>query len=179
MLMDIKCSAITSICVNLTFDDHSHKTRVIGLGDLIAVEYNANGLRKRAEGKVICVSAVGADPKAWYIIVDSSDDFDSNKAKFSPMSILDVDVIRKADTLDLVRTPIGQDGVPYIRIRKGRLQYSKDGFDWHNIRLDSKDIIEDAEGTVPVNPPYFPPHHNTCTEDQPVTPDDGIEDANY
>ena len=96
MLMDIKCSAVTSIAVHLEFDDGHKKDRVIALGDLIEVEYNANGLRKKAEGKVINISTIGADPKQWYIILDGSDDFDSNKVRFSPMSILNVDIIRKA-----------------------------------------------------------------------------------
>lgn len=177
MLMDIKCSAVTSIAVSLTFDDHSRKDRVIGLGDLIAVEYNANGLRKNAEGKVINISAVTSDPKSWYIIVDSSDDFDSNKVRFSPMSILDVEIIRKADSLNIIRTPIGKEGVPYLRIVKGRLQYSKDGFDWRPINIDSRDIIEDAEGTIPMEEPKkYNDSHKPCNNDNG---DDEIEDAIY
>ena len=70
MLMNIKCTAVTSIMVNLSFDDKSTKNALIALGDLIEVEYNANGLRKHAQGKVIKISAVGTDPKGWYIIVD-------------------------------------------------------------------------------------------------------------
>ena len=87
MLMDIKCSPVTSIKVELKFDDMSTKVCVLGVGDLVDIVYNANGLRKRIEGKVLKVSAVGTDPRAWYIIVDGSDDFDSDRVKFSPMSI--------------------------------------------------------------------------------------------
>jgi hypothetical protein len=64
------------------------------------------------------------------------------------------------------------------------LQYSLDSFDWKPIRIDNRDIIEDQEGTVPVNPPC-PPHHcddfhddcgsHTCG----INEDDGIEDANW
>jgi hypothetical protein len=174
MLMDIKCSAVTSIKVNLTFDDEMntntprHKVRIIGVGDLVDIIYNANGLRKHIEGKVCKVSAVGSDPTSWYIIVDGSDDFESDTVKFSPMSILDVDISRKADTLDFVRTVIGGGGVPFLRIVKGRLEWSKDCHEWFPIVVDSRDIIEDQEGTVPIAPP---PHYSNN--------DDQIEDAEY
>lgn len=179
MLMSIKCSAVTSVAVHLTFDDNTSKHAIIGEGDLIDVEYNANGVRKRIEGAVIKVSAVGTDPNGWYIIVDGSDDFASTKAKFSPMSILDVNILRKADTLALIKTPIGDSGIPYLRLVHGRLQYSKDGCNWRPIHIDRRDIIEDQEGTVPIMPPV---HHvdNGCgCGDTNVSSDDGIEDAVY
>ena len=176
MLMNIKCTAVTSIMVNLSFDDKSTKNALIALGDLIEVEYNANGLRKHAQGKVIKISAVGTDPKGWYIIVDGSDDFDSDRVKFSPMSILDAEVIRKADTLEFVQTVVGEGGVPFLRIVNGRLQWSKDSVNWFPINVDSRDIIEDQEGTVPVPPngmcpPPHPPVDNNT--------EDIIEDAIY
>lgn len=171
MLMDIKCSTVTSIKVDLTFDDGSTKERVVGTNDLIEVEYNANGLRKRVEGKVLKVSATGTDPRSWYIIVDGSDDFDSDRVKFSPMSILDLEVIRKAETLEYVQTVVGEGGVPYLRINEGRLQWSKDGYDWHSINVDSRDIIEDQEGTVPI------PRAGEAPKAAPAS--SGIEDANW
>ena len=176
MLMNIKCTAVTSIMVNLLFDDKSTKNALIALGDLIEVEYNANGLRKHAQGKVIKISAVGTDPKGWYIIVDGSDDFDSNKVRFSPASILDVEIIRKADTLNVVQTPIGHEGVPFIRIIKGRLQWSRDGVNWHPINIDQRDIIEEAEGTIPMEPcrPAPPPPCKPHKEEYP-----GIDDSRY
>lgn len=189
MLLKNECYAIASIKVELTFDDGSTKTRVIGTGDLIDVLYNANGLRKRIEGVVVAVSANGSDPNKWYIIVDASDDFGSQKAKFSPKSILDVEIIRKADTLDVVQTVIGEEGVPYIRIVRGQLQYSKDGYNWRPIHIHPRDIIEPAEGGVcdhghpTPGPRPFPPHpHHGCEEDGESvtdTSDDTIDDANW
>ena len=58
MLMDVKCSAVTSIAVHLTFDDGTTKNSVIGVGDLVSVEYNNNGLRKQVDGKVLKISLV-------------------------------------------------------------------------------------------------------------------------
>lgn len=173
--MDIKCSAVTSIKVKLTFDDGSVTENVIALGDLIDVEYNANGARKHACGKVLVVSAIGTDPKAWYIIVDSSDDFESNKARFAPTSILSLEIIRKADTLENVKTVAGDCAVPYLRIVHGRLQWSRDSYEWHPINVDERDIIEDQEGTVPVVDPDPQPEPRPA----PRPHDDGIEDANW
>lgn len=185
MTMDVKCSAVTSIKVNLVFDDMSTKEAVIGVGDLVDITYNGNGLRRRIEGKVLKVSAVGADPHAWYIIVDGSDDFDSERARFSPMNILDVEIIRKADTLETVQTVLGIESVPYIRIVRGRLQYSKDGYNWRPIFIDRRDVIEPQEGTVPLDPPPVDPHHHDhgyCGTEERNDEDeseDGIEGASY
>lgn len=187
MLMDIKCSMVPSIKVNLRFDNHAEKTVLVGYGDLVYVEYNANGCRKAIEGKVIKICAAGTDPKAWYIIVDGSDDFASQQAKFSPMSILDIEILRKAGTLDTVQTVSGPYAVPYLRIVHGRLQYSVDSFNWKPIRIDNRDIIEDQEGTVPVHPVCPCPHTDeddfhddhgahTCGAEPN---EDGIEDANW
>jgi hypothetical protein len=184
MLMDIKCSMVPSIKVHLRFDDHSEKCALVSIGDLIWVQYNANGCRKTIEGKVIKVCAYGEDPKSWYIVVDGSDDFESQQAKFSPMSILDIEILRKAGTLDSVQTVSGDYAVPYLRIVKGRLQYSIDSFDWKPIRIDNRDIIEDQEGTVPIDPPPCPHPHDDFRDDCGshtcgIGDNDGIEDANW
>lgn len=147
MLMNIDCSAVTSIKVKLTFDDGTTKERVVALGDIIQVEFNGNGKRRRAEGKVIAVNANGTDPKGWYIIVDSSDDFDSKKARFAPTNILDVEILRKADTTETIRTPLGAEGIPFLALKNGQLVWSKDGYDWRPVRIHNRYIIEDAEGS--------------------------------
>lgn len=155
MLMDIKCSTVTSIEVHLKFDNNTTKDRIVSKGDLIEVEFNQNGLRKRVEGKVLKISAIGADPKSWYIIVDGSDEFDANQAKFSPMNILDLEIIRKADSIRYVETPTDCTGIMGLRAVKGRLQYTLDGFNWNEVRVDKRCIIKDEEGTIPdFNPSY-------------------------
>ena len=40
--MDIKCSVVSSIKVNLLFDDKSTKEALIAVGDLVSIIYNAN-----------------------------------------------------------------------------------------------------------------------------------------
>ena len=148
MLMEIRCSMIPSIKVNLTFDDGYKKDPTLGIGDLIDLLYNSNGIRKHIIGKIIQISTPGVDPKGWNIIVDGSDDFESEMARLSPMSILDVDVIRKAGSSKYVATPIDDSGITAIRINKGRLQYSKDGKHWRNIKIDDIDVIPGTEGTI-------------------------------
>lgn len=183
MLMDIKCFAVPSVRVDLTFDDGSAKDRLLGIGDLISVDWNASGVCKHMVGEITAISTAGTDPKGWYIIVDGSDDFASLRARFSPMSILDVEILRKADTVEAVRTPLGCDGVQFLRIKKGRLQYSHDGINWHFIRIDDEDIIEDQDGTVPLPPGkhcHKHRHGSDCGCSDPVPPeDDGIEESSY
>jgi len=141
MLMDIKCSMVPSIKVCLTFDDGRKKDPTLSVGDLIDLLYNSNGLRKHIVGKIIQINTNGCDPKGWSIIVDGSDDFDSEVARLSPMSILDVDIIRKSGSTRVVSTPIDDTGVYAIRVNRGRLQYTKDGKIWFNIKIDDIDII--------------------------------------
>ena len=174
MLLDIKCDAVTSIHLHLTFDEEKVKDCIVAMGDLVDCLYNANGLRKHIIGRVVNISAVGSDPNGWYIVVDGSDDFEGKRARFSPMSVLNIDILRKADMEIIVRTVIGDGAVPYLREVKGRLQYSKDGLNWKPIKFDDRDIIEDQEGTVPAGP------HDNCRPEDPreTTPeDDDIEDA--
>lgn len=148
MLMDIRCSMIPSIKVCLTFDDGHKKDPTLSVGDLIDLLYNSNGLRKHIVGKILQISTPGHDPKGWSIIVDGSDDFDSDVARLSPMSILDVDIIRKAGSTRNVSTPIDDTGIAAIRINKGRLQYSRDGKHWRNIKIDDVDVIPGTEDTI-------------------------------
>ena len=145
MLLDIKCKAISQVRVHLTFDDETVKDNIISIGDLIDVTYNGNGMRKHIIGMVSNISTVGADPHNWYIIVDGSDDFAKNGAKFSPMSILDLEIIRKHDQQFEVKSPIGEFGCPFIRVVKGRMQYSYDGFEWHYTVIDDENVIEDDD----------------------------------
>lgn len=150
MLMNIKCSAVTSVAVHLEFDDGTVKDAIIAVGDLIDVEYNKNGRRNRCQGKVIKISTVGTDPKGWYIIIDGSESFECGQDRFSPTAILDLEIIHKADTIKVIQTPNDSTGIPYLRIVKGRLQYSADGIHWNFIHIDRKDIIiKPEEGTIP------------------------------
>ena len=174
MLLEIKCDAVTSVHVHLKFDDEQTKDCIVANGDLVDVCYNANGLRKHIIGRVVNISAVGSDPTGWYIVVDGSDDFEGRYARFSPMSILDIDILRKADMEILVRTTIGDNAVPYLREVKGHLQYSKDGINWKPIKFRYGGEIEPQEGTVPENPIYcHDPRHGSNEE----APADDIEDA--
>ena len=183
MLMDIKCSEVSSVLVTLTFDDGTKKENLVSIGDLVDVEYNANGMRKHVEGKVVKISTAGLDPKGWYIIVDGSDDFQCGMAKFSPMSILDLEIIRKANTMDTVQTPIDCHNLPYLRIVKGRLQWSKDGFSWLPVKIDARDVvdndIEPAEGTAPVSGSSNTSGNCGCNTSEVSTEDDGLEEAEH
>ena len=56
MLLKNTCSRITSIKVDLTFEDGQQKSRVISLYDIVDIIYNKNGCRREIEGKVIKIS---------------------------------------------------------------------------------------------------------------------------
>lgn len=150
MTLDCKVEVFQSLMVHLLFDDESTKDRLVALHDLIDVTWNGNGARKHIIGRVATISANGSNHNDWYMIVDGADDFESRREKISPYQILDLDIIRKADSETIVRTVKGDQAVPYIRINHGRLQYSIDGFNWKRIKIDGEDIIEDQEGTVPL-----------------------------
>ena len=185
MLMDIRCFMIPSIKVDLTFDNGYRKSPILGVGDLIDLLYNQNGLRKHIVGKIIQISTPGVDPKGWSIIVDGSDGFDSDVARLSPMSILDVDVIRKAGSARTVTSPNDDTGIHGIRINKGRLQYSKNGKTWKNIRIDDVDVItikdddiydEDEIGPIPSPKPH---HRPNKPESSSTGEDEGNGDEIY
>ena len=162
MTLDCKVEVIQSLLVHLLFDDESTKDRKVSINDLIDVTWNGNGARKHIIGRVAVISCHGSNHNDWYMIVDGADDFASRREKISPYQILDLDVLRKADTERLVKTVQGDYAVPYLRIVKSRLQYSIDGFSWHYIQINDDDIINEDGSVDPV----------------PV-PDDGIEDAIY
>lgn len=173
MLMSIKCSTVASLAVDLKFDDNTCKHRVIGTNDLIEVEFNYNGCRKHVEGRVLKINAVGTDPKAWYLIVDGSDAMDSHQYKFAPTSILDIEIIRKADAVRLIETPTDITGIRGLRIIKGRLQYTLDGFNWNNLQVDQDCVIYDESGTVDSSGCGC----GDCSSD--TTDDDTIIDESY
>ena len=170
MTLDCKVDVIQSLLVHLLFDDQSTKDRLISVNDLIDVVWNGNGARKHMIGRVARISANGSDPNSWYLIVDGADDFKSMKERFSPLAILDLEIIRRSADEDIIHTEKGENNCSYLRVVKGRLQYSHDGYQWKYVKIDDKDIIEDQEGTVPYEsvPPMQP------SDDEDIN---GIEDA--
>jgi hypothetical protein len=126
MLMDIKCNAVASVAVKLTFDDHTVKDRLISMDDLVDITYNSSGIRKHIIGKVISISVAGSDQRDWYIIVDGSDDFQSVTVRFSVMGIIDFTIIKKYDTTNVVETPVDKTAVQAIKVVDGFLYYTQD-----------------------------------------------------
>lgn len=165
MTLDCKVDVIQSLFIHLLFDDHSVKDNLVAVDDLIDVVWNGNGARKHMIGRVAAISAVGSDPNSWYMIVDGADDFKSMRERFSPISILDLEILRRSCDEELIRTEKGEHSCPFIRVLKGRMQYSRDGINWKYIQIDDRDIIEDQEGTVPI------------MHGRPPVNDEGIEDA--
>ena len=141
MLMDIQCSSDPQIEIKLTFDNQRSKKVVVGKGDLVDVEYNKNGVRRRIEGIVTKVSTNGTESRGWCIIIDGSGDFSSEIARISPMNILDIDVIRSAESVQGISSPKDKSGIMSLRVKGGRLQYTQNGYDWYPIVIDRENVI--------------------------------------
>lgn len=152
MLLDIKCNLVASIGIELKFDDGTKKDGVLSINDLVDVCYNSNGQRRHIVGRIIQISAIGLDPKGWYIIVDGSDDFQAEKARFSPMSILDFNIIAKGDQVNTITSPKGIENILSLRINQGRLQYTQNGLDWEPIKIDDRDVIKPDPDDYPEQP---------------------------
>lgn len=144
MLQDIKCSTIISFKIDLSYDDNrADKSVIIGVGDLVDVDFNYNGCRKQIQGRVLKLYAEGSDPKKWYILIDSADIYCSDTYKFSPMNIIDITIIKKASELKFISSPADFSNIRGMRIVKGQLQYTQDGSEWLPIMVYPEDIIED------------------------------------
>lgn len=165
MLMKVNCEPVVSLKLELLFDDGSVKKCLLEEGDLVDIEYNRNGLRKRIEGKVIRICTTGAvRPEDYYIIVDGSEDFVATQARICPMKILDCVVIFKANEGITIQTPKNETGIPFLRISSENvLQYSRDGINWLDVSLKKEDTeIKDEEGTTTTTPPS----EDTTTENE-------------
>jgi hypothetical protein len=173
MTLSVDCSVVTSIRVVLTYGVGPKKDVILEVGDLVDIEYNKNGLRKDITGRIIKISATGTDPNGWWIVVDGSDDFESTQARFSPMNIIDVDIIKKGDSEHTVSSPIDSSGVECIRVVNGYLQYTKNGYTWYDIKTGRReDEIHQENGTVPTRPH----HHSPCNSDEDLSIEDEIND---
>lgn len=144
MLMNIECSPITSIKLSLTYDDNVTREVEIGVGDLVDISFFDRGVKKHLDGKVLKVACPGMDPKGWYLIVDGSDDFCSEQVKFSPMNICDCEIIQKARNVQTVATPIGKEGVNFMKVIDGELYYCQNGYDWVPVKISEKNIIKNT-----------------------------------
>lgn len=159
MLMDVQCSATTQVTVNLRYDDNRNETYTIGKGDIVEISYNRNGLRSTIEGKVVRVSCVGTDPKGWFIMIDGSNDFESEKVRICPTSILACEIIQSASEIKYIATPRGRKStIAALRVIKGRLEYSQNGYEWSPILINASNVV--YGGTCP-----NPDDENNVTQD--------------
>lgn len=155
--MGIQCSAEPQITVRLTFDDNSVKTVTVGKGDLVDVEYNKNGVRRRIEGKIVKISTSGTQSVGWCIVIDGSGDFAAQQARITPSTILDIDIISKSECVDGIESPKGKGQIIALKEMGGRLYYTKNGYDWLPVLIDRSNVVMEP-GDGPIEPIPFPPH---------------------
>lgn len=143
MLLNISCSAVTSISVTLTFDDESVKKRLISIGDIVDITFNYNGVRKSTIAKVLSISANGCDPRNWVILLDASDDFGAVQYRISPVYILDVEIIKEEATTKYIESPANYSNIVGLKILDGQLYYTQDRINWYPIKINVDNIIDD------------------------------------
>ena len=178
MLMDIKCSTVTSIELELSFDNGFKKHCIVSKGDLVWMIFNYNGCRKEVEAKVLKITANGSDPKAWVILIDASEDFGATQYRVCPLNILDIDIIKKRDAIRYIESPSNYSNIAGMRVVDGRLQYTQDGVNWLPFRIDMRDIIKDESYGPVINDGTVGPHPHTPCNCNPGgdIPTDGIYD---
>ena len=159
MTMDVKCSAITSIALKLTYDDQSTKKALVAVGDLVWMVFNYNGCRREVEARVLKITANGDDPRAWMILIDSSEDFGATQYRVCPLNIIDIEVIKKAAAAKFVESPPNYTNIAGIRVVDGRLQYTQDNINWYPFRIDRRDIIMDESYGPVINDGVVTNHH--------------------
>lgn len=148
MLLNNSVSIVQNLHIELTFDDNSKKEREIGVGDLIHVEFNENGLRKSVDGKVLKigtgVNTVRQD--GWFVIVDGSLSFAGETFRFNPNKIIDLDIIQKKHDVPYVMTTSDISRVTNIKVEDGILKVSMDnGYSWFTPNLNN--MIQEEEGS--------------------------------
>ena len=180
MLMDIKCSAVASIALKLTFDDKSVKEALVSTGDLVWMIFNYNGCRKEVDAaKVLKITANGDDPRAWVILIDASEEFGATQYRVCPLNILDIDIIKKEAATKYVESPSNYSNVVAIRVVHGRLQYTQDRVNWYPVRVDQRDVIMDESYGPVINDGVVTgghrPHNCHCNPGGDIS-EDGIYD---
>ena len=172
MLMDIQCSSEPQIEIRLRFDNQKSKKVIVGKGDLVDVDYNKNGVRRRIEGIVTKISTNGTEARGWCIIIDGSGDFSSEIARISPTNILDIDIIRKANDSVGINSPKGKSEIMSLRVKGSRLQYSQNGYDWFPIVIDRENVIvHGRDGDIDPGRPH--PHPERPPREPGIKPDEG------
>ena len=134
MLMDINCSAVVSIAIDLKFDCGNVKRCVIGKGDIVSIEYNNNGVRMYVYGQVTNISCYGDESKDWYLIVDGIKiSTRQGINRFSVMNIVDCEVVVKQSENIPILTPNNTTCIKGFRFYDDYVQYTVNGIDWFNI----------------------------------------------
>lgn len=162
MLIKNTVSVITSLEIGLVFDDESTKVRTIGVGDIIDVKYSHNGLTKTASGKITRIYTEPGHPghvghlascsqclkDGHWIILDASAEGASSVLRIDADTILDLDMIAKADAANVITSPAGCYNITSMRLVGSQVQISTDyGKTWYNLG-------EIEEPAIAIDPEY-------------------------
>ena len=180
MVMKINCEVEQSLCITITYDDGTMKTKLVSEGDYVTVAYLHNGRRVVVNGPVVSIHANPASTKTskndWYIIVSNDDPQCGNygSTKILLLNIVDIEVLRMKRQVNPINSPNNSMRVTDIRIKAGYLQVSaNNGRSWKTVGADPLSDID-----IPEQQELHDKLHNMIGSDQYETSDDlirGIE----
>lgn len=127
-----------SLKIVLAFEDASVKTITLEVGDTVTVVYNKNGVRTTVEGVVTriysststgtCSCTCG---DVWNIALDGSKYGYESALRIGEDKILDLDMVKKANSNTAITSPTGDYNVTDFRLYGNILQLSVDnGVTW-------------------------------------------------
>ena len=179
MVMKINCEVEQNLCVTISYDDGTMKTKLVGVGDYVSVAYNYNGARRVINGTVSSIHANPASLKTtkndWYMVIANDDpDTRFGSVKILILNLIDIEVLRMHRQGVHINTPNNSMRVTDIRLKAGYLQVSNNnGRSWKTVGLEP---VSDLD--IPEAQELHDKLHAMIGSDQYETSDDlirGIE----
>lgn len=134
-----------TIVGQLSFDDGTVKEYRLSEGDFVTIKWNHAGSVDKITGKISRIEAGThythsinpnhlhqcdlvdtCDKRFWYIIVDASNYNDSSMKKIEIDKILDVEVLKRDESISAVTSPSGPGNITDMRINGNYLELSMD-----------------------------------------------------
>ena len=134
MLLRKDINVISSISIELYFDDDSSKKILLNKKDIVSLTYNDRGVKTTVVGKVINIISNGNNS---YLSIDGSGIYEGSQVKILFDEILDCIMIEKYDESILLRSVSGAGQITNLRLLNGYMQISTDnGVSWKNLTIE-------------------------------------------
>lgn len=134
MLMRKDINIISSLSLDLFFDDDTEKKIVLNKKDIVSIVYNNRGTKTTVVGKVINIISNGDNS---YLLIDGSGIYAGSQVNILFNEILDCNMIEKYDESILLRSVSGAGQITNLRLLNGYMQISTDnGVSWKNLTIE-------------------------------------------